>query len=485
MNFSYACVASFLISAAVEAKTMTVVDLAGVPQPGAQVLIGTAQDQPFSGNRVITDANGQFQVPTAWTSPQPITIEGNDIVRNTQLEVSPITTSTLRVSHTDGNSRIELQGTLTDFGTLRRDGKVDVGVFIPAIPQDQLIYFDIGWMVSSEYDVLRVLGREIAIPSNIAMPKQEETYFFPITLDKPTFRMFVRRPGNYDFLTLHAQFPLNRVADDFRAGVPPYEMVNYGTILESGRAKLNVQQKMSGLNLPVNSMAFSETINVVAPTLAGDDVVLTVALSKMEENGPLIPSDVKKLKSGQAQTLRVPAGRVSTLPVSVWLKEKDGNLKRFNFRPLTIEDFMATPFNLIYSYFQDAQLQAKTVDYKQFSLAAHTRDGQPPQFLNLLQAPRVNDKNIQLTPPQVVGNVKPMSTVLIYSSIRLVGDREIKTEERTRLWEVSIPGWVQQVNLPNLQPLPKAAADKYRWEVLYLGQDGNALTHVSRNAVDL
>ena len=82
-----------------------------------------------------------------------------------------------------------------------------------------MIYFDIGWMVSPEYDVLKVLGREIAIPSNVAMPRQEESYFFPITLDKPNFRMFVRRPGNYEFLTLHAQFPLNRVADDFRAGL--------------------------------------------------------------------------------------------------------------------------------------------------------------------------------------------------------------------------------------------------------------------------
>jgi hypothetical protein len=480
----FSAVLLLFISIQAWSTTILVVDNFGKPISGASVLIGPEIGKPFANNQLTTNGEGQFEAPKEWSTPLPVSIEAHDIVRSTLLDITP-RNSVLKVSRADGDTRIEVQGTMTDYGPLRTDGKVDVGAFIPALPKDQLIYFDIGWMVSPEYDILRVLGRDVAIPSNIALPKQQESYIFPITLDKPNFRMFVRRPGQYKFLAIHGQFPLKRVVDDFRAGVPAYDIVNHGTLLQSGVVNLNVGQKVANLSVPVNTIPFDQQITVQAPAMASDDVILSTALSTIDESGALVPSDVKRLRNGQTQVLKVPMSRAEPQAVSIWLKEKDNNLKRMQLGQVTPEELFNLPFDLIYSAIQKPQAHLSAVDFKQFSLALHSQPGVAPRFLGLIPPPVISGQNIRLTLPSNSDNIQPIGTVVMLSAIRYTGTGDVRTEERTRLWEISSRDWLQSVDLPNLPPINSGGADKLRWEVLYLGQYGANLTHVTRSAVDL
>ncbi|MGE3388211.1 MAG: hypothetical protein AB7K41_15895, partial [Bdellovibrionales bacterium] len=350
----------------------------------------------------------------------------------------------------------------------------------------QLLYFDVGWLVSPEFDTLRIMGREIAIPSNLAVPEQRESYIVPITFNKPNFRMFVRRPGQYRFMAIHGQFPLKRVVDDYRSGAPAYDIMNHGTLLQSGYVDLNVAGPIRNLSVPVNQATFTNDVIVQAPPMAADDVVLSVAMSEID-GGALLPSDVKRLRNGQPQTLKAPANKGTPLALSAWMKERNTNRSRMQpLGALTAEDLMNLPFDLFYDVFQDKfEIQAATVDYKQLSFATHTRPGQAPQFVSLISPPQVSGSRLNLSVPTAPTNVKPLATLVMYSSIKLNRRGEIQTEERTRLWEVWTSGWVSSLDLPNLPALQKSQADKFRWEVLYLGQDGQDITHVSRNAVDL
>lgn len=464
------------------AGTFQVVDLQGQPLTGAKVLIGTAPGQPFAGNELTTNDKGEFAAPAAWKTALPVTIEGADLVRTTQYDVAP-QGSKLTVSRADGDQKISIQGKMTDFGNIRTDGKVDVGVFIPAVPMDQLIYFDVGWMVSPESDTISVIGQQVAIPSNLSLPNQTESYIFPITLNKPEFRMFVRRPGNYKFLALHAQFPLKRVVDDARAGAPPYDLINYGTLIDSGVVDLSLDRSVNNLSVPVNKMTFDQTVSVQAPALNSDDVVLSVAFSQLDGSNELVPSDVKRLRNNQAQAMKAPATKSGPKVMSVWLKETKGKELMGQPRPLTDEDLEQLPIDLFYKVFAETSASAK-VDYRQVSLALHESNGKAPQFLNLVTPPQVSGTKITMVPPSSLNGVTPLRTLVIYSSIKQVGSDKLKAEQRTRLWELSTSGWVEDITLPNLSS-PTGNGEKYRWEVMYIGTTDGNISHVTRNATDI
>lgn len=454
--------------------TMQVTDQDGKAIPAAKLMIGSTA--------VTADANGQFEAPADWKSALPVTVEGDDVVRTTYFELTP-SANPIMVNRADGTERIEISGKMTDFGSLKTDGQVDVGVFVPTVPQKQLIYFDIGSMVSPENDKIKIVGQEVAIPSNLVLPKQTESYIVPITLDKQNFRMYVRKPGPYKFLALHAQFPLKRVVDDARAGVPPYDLINHGKLISTGVADLDVKGNVSGLSVPVNKMMFTNDVNVKAPALASDDVVMSVAFSQLD-SGELIPSDVKRLRNGQTQILKAPVTKSGAQVMTAWMKEKAGNAFNIakSFEPLDMENL---PVDLIYNLFTDASPQKAKVDYSQVSIAMHDADGVPPQFLDLIAPPSVSGTTIKLSPPGEMKGTASNRTLVIYSAIKVIVNDKIKSEQRTRLWELSVPGWVNEVALPNMTLPTSPVADHYRWEVMYLGGSDDAVTHVTRNATDI
>lgn len=482
---------AFVVSGLTAEAAVQVVDQAGRPQANVKVLIGTTANQPFPGNQVVTDAMGNFAAPAAWKQPLPVTLEGPNLVRTTHMNVAPSAIK-LTMSHADGDQQIQLSGTLTNFGQIRTDGKVDVGVFIPAIPSSELLYFDVGWMVSPEFDTIRVLGKSMAIPSNLSLPKQQESYIFPITLDKPGFRMFVRKPGKYRFLAIHGQFPLKKAVDDIRAGVPVSDLVNHLTLLESGVVDLDVNGPLDNLSIPVAGIGFNNSITVQAPSMQADDVVMSVAFSQLDDSGSLVPSDVKRLQSNQTQVLKSPATKSAPMALSAWMKQKSNTRVVTHSYISPEQQIEKLSFNAFYSLFNQDRMAA-TIDYNQVSFATHSQSGQAPKFIELVSPPEISGDRIKMTPPQVPAGVRPLSTLLLYSAVRTNTSGSISTETRTRLWEIWLPGWASEAALPSLASLPKGTANKFRWEVLYLGKDGQGMiksvgqefTHVSRNSRDL
>lgn len=463
----------------------------GTPVANAHVLIGLKPGEPFSGNELTTSQTGEIEIPAAWSAATSLSIESSSHVRTTYSQVSP-RAQTLKISEADGTEKIEIKGQLVDFGKLRTDGKLDVGAFVPTFSRSELLYFDVGWMVSPEVDTFTVVGRDVAIPSNITLPKQEESYIFPITFNKPEFRMFVRKTGHYRFLAIHGQFPLQMVVDDMRAGKPAYEIINYGSLIESGRVDLEVTGPVHDLKVSVTGLPFVSSMAVRAPTLSSDDVMLTVALTEDREDSVLVPSDVKRMKSGQVVNLKIPSTTSPPLAVSVLLKEKRRNVQVNQVSPLSPEDVLKIPFDILYEFFNTAATQEPLVDFRQFSLATHPANGGAPQFLGLIPAPQVNGSDIHAKAPTTLGSIEPLATLLIYSGIKYHGSGQLRTESRTRLWEVWQSGWSEDFHLPDLSQINTGNFDKRRWEVIYLGRDNSLIpgrestdiSHVTRNAID-
>ena len=56
------------------ARTITITDSLGKPMDRVQVMVGTAKDEPFKGNFLMTDQFGKVTFPSDWKSQQPITL---------------------------------------------------------------------------------------------------------------------------------------------------------------------------------------------------------------------------------------------------------------------------------------------------------------------------------------------------------------------------------------------------------------------------
>lgn len=484
-RFNWSKVARGLMGSAVlmgasMAQAGVVVDIRGIPVFGAEVSNG--QDA------VSTNAQGEFVAPAHWVAPQSLTVRAQGYVEAVFIDAHP-QQDTLRLSSSDVGQRLQLQGELTEFGNLRTDGRVDVGILMPALREEQLLHFDVMDLISPESDNITVLGRNVALPSNIALPKQRESYIFPITLEKPSFRMFVRQSDQYRFLAVHGQFPLKRVVDDLRAGGSIFDVLNQVKILQTGVIDMDVKGDMSSLSIPVNQVPFNRSVEVQAPSLAQNEVLISVGLTA--ENGYLMPSDLKRLGSNERLALNFPQQSPAPQALSVMLKRSPQQImQRQALPPLRWFDFLFISNDLIYNVFAGPQNRAVDADLGMVSLALHVEPGIAPEMLAHVEAPQHRGSQLMVNPPVAKPGLNPMGTYISWSRVEAIPQGQVTLEKKTRLWEIYVPNWVNQIDLPNHVGQERRNGNvSYRWESSFLARDPKVtttqgVTHVTRNSSD-
>ncbi len=448
--------------------SLRVLDTTGAPIADASVLIGPRPGTPFAGNVLRTDSAGGIEIPAAWTDAQPVTIEAPGFLRVTYM-ARPPTTQTLRARPLPSNLSLEVSGQTKDFGRLSRDGWVDVGLVLPAASRSGMINFQIGALISPSSDTIRLaLGKSVEIPSNIALPKQSESYVLPITFDKPGYRVFLPTPGLHGLVALHGRFPIKTIVDELREGRSAFDILNHLDMKSAGTRDVTARlSPVTRQDISVNRIPFSKTIQVRAP--AYDPALVMVSLALFESGDMVFPSDIKKLDPGQALNLKAPAGARPGLILNV-LRARDTS--NGSTGP-GIDEFTAVlqPDNL--------------------SSAA--------DFIPLARAPALRSGSLVLDAPAAPETVAPAQTYALHSRLETRRIGQISIENKVPEWEVFADGWSAAIDLPEA-PSRGIANAKYRWEVLFLGDEikggrkprpqplGPAVletvTHVSKNAVD-
>jgi hypothetical protein len=446
-------------------NVLTVLNGDGAPLANATVLIGNKPGDPFNNNQTTTNAQGQFTAPAAWTAPLPVTITTAGSIPTTYTDLVP-SGQNLLVQTVDPAGDIQIDGTATNFGTLKNDNKIHFALILPHFTHRMLAQFDMSMLLSPQSDDLSLVGRTIKVPSNLTLPLQHATYIFPITLEKPSFRTFVREAKMYSYVATHGQFPLTTVVNEIRSGKSIFQVLNYFDFIGAGNADVAVTDKGASQDISVNQVAFDTSFQVQAPTM--DDDQLMVALALNEQNGSLYPTDLKRLNSQARMGLKTSTDKLDKYLLSMLKHEDDDNSM----------DFSQLSF----------ALQKKT--------DAAPADTNPsittPAFLPLIDAPTIKNDVLTTTPPAAVAGVTSMGTYIVLSEIETLGSGKVKTERRTRLYEIFTPGWATQVSLPSA-PVVKNSQRTYRWEVLYLGRQGAStgdnlfdnVTHVTRNVVEI
>jgi hypothetical protein len=482
----------------------------GLPIIGADVMVGHESGKPFTNNLLKTDSSGAITVTDEWQSTQPITVSATGYLRTTFLNVEP-QANEFQLHTVDVMNQVEIKGTTTSFPEFKRDGKVNFGLVYPALHRTQLAQFDMNSFLSPQFDQIHVITQTVSIPSNLTLPEQQQSYILPITLNKPDYRLYVRSPGGYRVMANHGQFPFKQVVSALRDGKAFYEVLNLFKFTEYGQRDVVVNDKIDGQDIPVNQVQVTNSINVQAPTLAADQVMLSASL--VSQGDMYFMSDIKRVESGQTMSLGTPAGQNTNEVVSLLMPTKEaskiGGIHTNSFAPQTLSDInqnTVLSYKLVFDRFinilgtvqfdDEPPVQVLNDGPGGLSIAMSSAGETQPSFLNLVSRPTLSNdgKTVSFAAPAMVNGITPIATYVVLSQIDHTDMGQYKVEHRFRLWELYNNGWTNQVNLPKVA-LSTQPGKNYRWEVYFLGstqvnaqQNTSSLdkvTHVSHNSLDL
>ncbi len=235
------------------AKQLKVVAQNGKPVIGAQILIGSDLNQPFADNFVSTDSSGGFTAPNGWTRQEAVTINAPGFVRATYLKQMP-TGQTFTLRPIEGGNLFQLNGATTGHNVKDFDGIVDFGLVIPAISKAGFFNLDISDFISTDTDTITVAGKSMALPSNITLPTQQESYFITLTLDKPSYRLNFKSNGIKTVFAAKGQFPLDDMVNAYQSGKQIFELANVfamaggvmATFMLQGNQPVHAQEEKAG-----------------------------------------------------------------------------------------------------------------------------------------------------------------------------------------------------------------------------------------------
>ena len=417
---------------------LTVVDQAGAPIAGAKILIGQSVDTPFAGNFLTAGTDGSVAIPAGWTTAQAVTVQADGFVRLTELAQLP--QGLLFTLRSRNSTKVfQLSGTTLNHHVEDGDGLIDFGIVMSAFSRRDILAFDIQKILSSDNDQISVVGQDVKIPSNVTLPDQSESYlFFPIEINKPTYRFKVEGGVNQPIFALGGRFKLSTVVDGIRDGNKFYDLINdftfSGGVLRNPTITSDLQ-----LNLPIDEISFDGTETLHAPAFADSQIMLALAVT--DSNGWLLPSDVKNVESGQDLDMTVASGQ-KAYSVSVLKNASD----------FAIES-------------NKENLSAVILPFA---------GGASPKFLPLINGPQLSASRLLLSKPAAIANVSQLATYALYSDVG---------SGVNRLWEVYSANWIDHVDLPtwpNATPLPV----HQRWEVTYIGSQTTATAPLGQGVID-
>lgn len=445
-------IARFLWSekAATAEVQIKIINQFGDAIPGAKILIGDAQGSPFRNNFITTDTTGTAVVPTEWTLPASVTVDASGYIRQTLLNVNP-GHLTLKMSTAYLGQRAEVRGLVTQLPVINGDKLVDFALVMPAVSKADLLNFDLGSVISPYSDTLSAAGQTSDIPSNISLPKQNESYFINVTLDKPVYRLKVPTLGPKKFVTTRGRFVFKTVVGELRKGKPFHELINHFSLLGGSVREATLTGALTNLDIPGTEMEFKNTLSVNSSSIAADEVMLMLATSEM--GGSMIPTDVKRATSGQPTKLQSLQGKPAFI-VSVIQKQAE---------------FMT---------------QAPGNDRMSASFLPYST-GATQRLLPLIANPTIiNSESIVINLPAMptTAGVNPTATSATISYLVETQDAGKTILVPNRKWEILGLGWSQQITLPKW-PLDNSPARK-RVEVNYIGSTSGKVSRLDNSLIE-
>lgn len=442
-----------------KATSPKVTDLRGKPIAGAKILIGSDLDRPFAHNFVATDSTGQFQPPAGWTKEETVTIDAPGYVRASFLKQKP-TAQTFSLRPMSDGKVSQLTGKTLGHAVKNNDDFVDFGLVIPAVERAGFLNLDISDFIGTDTDTVSVAGKSFALPSNITLPRQEETYFIPISLDKPDYRLNFFSSGVKTVFAARGRFSLDEMINAYQSGKPMFELANSFAMLGGVVEEITLKGTKTVSNLNTAKLTFQTNVNVIGPRMRTDEMTMAVPMTAYKNT--FYPTDVKNLQEGKTQKLSTNSNSGALLTL---LK------KSSEAQPKNMVDRMSLSFQ-------------------------NLKSGMTPTLLPLLANPTLKS-SFEVSIP-TIANLKGLhegASYAVLSRVKSVTVGKSKIPVLSSMWEVFSPEWESQIVIPQW-PGEKAPAGDLRWQVTLTASPQSltnvdlgpkwleAATHATRSSID-
>ncbi|MEZ4648029.1 MAG: hypothetical protein R3E97_04440 [Candidatus Eisenbacteria bacterium] len=187
------------------------------PVPGAWVMVGEAEDVPFTGNIGTTDGTGAitFDDPVL-ANPQTVTIgaDGYSFTTLYQAASGDVTLRlfTTQVDPTFGGTLDTVSGDVDNVGIVNNDGFIDVSVVLPGVTTETLAFFDPDpFLFDLELVSFPVVG-DVLLPENVYITRQTELIF--LVFEKAPYSIDVPGDRSTSFIAVSARAALDELASD-------------------------------------------------------------------------------------------------------------------------------------------------------------------------------------------------------------------------------------------------------------------------------
>lgn len=422
----------------------------GEPVAGAQILIGQVQGNPFRDNFVTTNSAGQATVSNSWRTPAAVTVDAPGYIRQTLLAQSP-GNMIIKLNPAPLVQQAELRGTVTQLPVVDGDKLIDFALVMPAVTKADLLTFDMGQVISPYTDTMSAAGQTSEVPSNISIPRQRESYFISVTLNKPAYRLKVPNLGQKKFVTARGRFVFKDVVKELRDGTPFHELINHFTIHAGSIRDVTVIDQITQIDLPGNELQFTNTVPVRTANANSDEVQIVLAAS--DYSGSMIPTDVKRATHGQPLNMQTLPGRQAYI-VNVIKKQSE------------------------------MMSNAPGADRMSASLTPYSA-GHNPSLLPLIANPSISagaNYVINLPAAPAVGGINPTATAAAISDLVEVKEGNKTITLAVKRWEVLGSGWNQQITLP--QWALGETNRRKRVEVKYIGSNSSKSTDIDDRLIN-
>ncbi len=442
-----------------QSEPMRVTDLDGNPIANAKVLIGDGLNSPFVSNFIEADQQGMFLAPTGWTTAQVVTVSAPGYVRASYFGQIPRGQS-FQLRQAVQSSRFELKGVGTGFQVKDKDDLADFALVMPAMNRQALFGFDMSMFISPINDTIEVYGNKMGIPSNVTLPRQKENYgIFPVTLEKPTYRMYFPNPGKKAVFAARGQFPFKKVVGQLQGNQQFIDLINDFSIKGGALRNVDISAPTQNLDLPVTELVFNQKKVFKSPVFNSDEFLLAIPLSDYQGN--LIPTDLKNVPSNTNNSVTTAAGSKPNLLIVLKKKSEQDNLSGGRLTAAIV------PF--------DENLQ--------------------PVLLPMLESPTIVDyHHLKVKLPAIPNGIYGSATYSVLSKVDSKVQQGITVESLAKVWEVYASEWQAEINLP-VWPDEAPVEGKKRWEVTLVGSQQNksidlnpslfeTVTHATHGATD-
>ncbi len=347
----------------------------------------------------------------------------------------------------------------------KADGFVDFGLVLPSITKKDLISFDLNNFISPKSDVLRIVGQEFEVPSNLSLPKQKESYIISVRINKPNFTAYVNEHDVYNMNVLHGRFEVKPVVDKIRKDKPIFDLLNDFNFLGGGQLQIDSRDK-STIDIDVNNYSLVGKANVTAPEYNGNEfTIFSMPLESVD--GLLHPTDLKYVNSNNTQTITINTNGNPSYTLNV-LTNKVQKVKA----PNSSSNARGSRGSRTQS---DDDLYRADFSRMTMNLLP-TTENSTPVFLDIPAVPSVSEDGLMMTlvPPQMVEGITPLATVIELVQSELFKNGVLVSEHKEVLWSQTLDNWVTDVELEGID-FERVEGATYRYEVSFVAADDSTV----------